>query len=251
LFAFYRIVLGLDTKLQYINPFWSLWFLLTCAAFQFILPLINTSDKKKQVFILLGSVCAALLIGYVDFIGKVLSLSRVFVYFPWFLLGVYLRINGGFDAFFTSKKITMKCLVCSFVGCILSVLFMYNFNITDRMLYGSHPYSVSGQAIWVRGILMLITLSWIVLLCTATKLFTNKRIPLITYIGQCTLSIYLLHGYILKSIAHFCPVLVSKPLYVFLIAVILVFALGNNVLKKLVYYIGFSWLEKVVPCAGE
>ena len=98
---------------------------------------------------------------------------------------------------------------------------------------------------------MIITFSWIVLLCSATKLFASKRIPLITYIGQCTLAIYLLHGYILKSIAHFCPVLVSKPLYVFILAVVLVFALGNNALKKFVYYIGFSWLENVVPIINK
>ena len=251
MFTFYRLVLGLGTKLQYTNPFWSLWFLLTCAAFQFLLPLIQTDNKRKQLLIVAGSVCAALLIGYVSFIGKFLSISRVFVYFPWFLLGVYLRMNGGYDSFFASKKITIKWFTCSFIGCVLSVLFMYNFNITDKMLYGSHSYSVSGQTIWVRGILMVITFSWIVLLCTATKLFASKRIPLITYIGQCTLAIYLLHGYILKSIAHFCPVLVSKPLYGFLIAVVLVVALGNNVLKKFVYYIGFSWLEKVVPTINK
>ena len=251
LFTFYRLVLGLDTKLQYINPFWSLWFLLTCMVFQLVLPLINTNDKKKQLFILLGSICAALLIGYVDFIGKVLSLSRIFVYFPWFLMGVYLHMNGGFSSIFSTKKTTMKWFVCSLVGCVLSVLFMYNFNIKDRMLYGSHPYSVSGQTIWVRGIVMIITFSWIVLLCSSTKLFASKRIPLITYIGQCTLAIYLLHGYILKSVAHFCPVLVSKPLYVFILAVVLIFALGNNALKKFVYYIGFSWLENVVPIINK
>jgi fucose 4-O-acetylase-like acetyltransferase len=128
---------------------------------------------------------------------------------------------------------------------------MYKYNIADRMLYGSHPYSVSGQPIWVRGILMIIIFSWIVLLCTATKLIANKRIPFITYIGQCTLAIYLLHGFILKSISHFCPVLVSTPVYVLITTLVLVFALGNNGFKKLVYYIGFSWLEKVVPCAGK
>ena len=251
LFTFYRIVLGLETNLQYTTPYWSLWFLLTGAISQFLLPLIQINNKKKQLLILVISVCVALLIGYVDFIGKFLSLSRIFVFFPWFLLGVYLRVNGGFASFFASKNITKKWFVCSLIGCLLSVFFMYKYNIADKMLYGSHPYSVSGQPIWVRGILMIIIFSWIVLLCTATKLIANRRIPFITYIGQCTLAIYLLHGFILKSISHFCPVFVSTPVYVLITAVVLVFALGNNGFKKLVYYIGFSWLEKVIPCAGK
>ena len=38
-FTVYRIVLGLETNLQSTTPYWSLWFLLICAIFQFLLPL--------------------------------------------------------------------------------------------------------------------------------------------------------------------------------------------------------------------
>jgi fucose 4-O-acetylase-like acetyltransferase len=76
------------------------------------------------------------------------------------------------------------------------------------------------------------------------KGFLNKRLFLITNIGQNTLPVFLLHGFIIKALPVYFPDLLQYPLITLLLSVVILLIFGNKLFNKAVYYIGFSWLER-------
>jgi fucose 4-O-acetylase-like acetyltransferase len=70
-------------RLQFTPPYWILWYLFAVIIWKLLLPLC----EKKLKLSLIIAVIIALLAGFDDTIGYYLSLSRIIVFFPFFLLG--------------------------------------------------------------------------------------------------------------------------------------------------------------------
>ena len=89
---FERVVLKNEMKMQFSKPYWILWYLVAMIAWTILLPVVATDSRKKQLMIFVISVVAALLAGYDSGVGRSMSLSRIIVYFPFFLLGYDLHM---------------------------------------------------------------------------------------------------------------------------------------------------------------
>jgi len=225
---FERCVLGWNTGLQYTTPYWILWYLLVCIFYQLLIPLCNTENKLRQTLAVIFSIILALAVGFVDKIGYPLSLSRFFVFLPWFLLGFYCKKNGGME-----KLKNKKVFAISAVIVVSSVLFLHYANVSNGLLYGSYSYAKCGGALWLRAALMLISLAWIAFLLIGFQKCFNRKIPFITNIGQNTWPIFLLHGFLVKALPAF------GGLWWALLATIVILPLfGNRVFQKI---LSFDW----------
>lgn len=242
---FARFVLQERSDWNYGTPYWLLWYMVACIFYQMLLPLLDTENKKKQVLILSAAFALSLLIGFVDIIGYFLSLSRFFVFLPWFLLGYYCKKNGWLAPGFLSKKVRLSLLFGSFAVILLSLPFLYYVNFPDGLLYGSYSYADCGGALWMRLTVSVLSLSWLIFLFVGIKPYLNKKVCLLTAIGQNTWPIFLLHGFVVKLLPIYGQSLLSSPWLIALFTCGILLLFGNKFLRQGIYYIGFSWLEKL------
>jgi fucose 4-O-acetylase-like acetyltransferase len=177
-------------ELDPFNPQWSLWFLLSLFCWNVMLFLFA---KWKAGFSLFLAVLIGVMVGYISEISNYLSLSRTFVFFPFFLLGYYFK-REYFEKFLAFKYRYISIFV-------LLLLFFVSYLLPEmdyRWLFGSKPYDtlefsyVSGGAIrlGVYCISLLATLSFLALVPREKYFFSNW--------GTSSIYVYLLHGFFIK-----------------------------------------------------
>lgn len=240
---FSRFVLCERADWNYGTPYWLLWYLLACIFYQLLLPLLDTENKTRQLLTVGIAFGFSLLVGFVDVIGYFLSLSRFFVFLPFFLLGYYCKKNGWLDA--PAKNTRFALLFGSLGVILLSLPFLYYVNLPDGLLYGSYSYAACGGALWMRLAVCFLSLSWIVFLFAGVRPWLNKKVFLLTSIGQNTWPVFLLHGFMIKLLPVYGQSLLSSPWLVLLLSCAILLLLGNKFLSRGIYYISFSWLERL------
>ena len=231
-YLFYNYCLGENKKLTYYTPYRTLWFLLALFVWNVLLIFFDTNTHKKQIFIILLSLILGLLIGYISYPSlKIFSVSRIFVYLPFFLAGYYLKKNK--IALLWKEKLSnnsKKVISVIFMIIMVGTLFYIwqNYKQWDyQWLYGSISYKDGGYGPQERltqylvAILCIISLLWFI---------PNKKYKL-TYIGKYTLVIYLLHNFIIETIDNM-RVLSDKP-YIFLLQTIIIAVVLTTVLPIL------------------
>lgn len=146
-----------------------------------------------------------------------------------------------------SQKRTLRLvlLVLSGTVVLLSVPFLLISKLPNGLLYGSYSYARCGGALWMRAALFVIAVAWVLLLFVGLKQCWNKQIPCITTCGQNTLSVFLLHGFLVKAISAFLPNLLRFPWQVLLLSCAILLLTGNKIMNKIVSLIGGLWLERV------
>lgn len=237
-------ILGGDEILQYTEPNWILWYMLVCTYYQILVPLYDNDGKHVQLATILCTVMIAFLIGYDKTVGYHMSLSRFFVFQPWFLLGFYCKKNDILRILSAHK---IMCSIISRIavyGVLLSYVYLKIAQVNHDLLYSTYPYNGDDITIGKRAIIMLISLCWILFLFVVIKPYLYKKIPIITTIGQNTLPIYSLHGFVVKAIEEFWPALLSTPWSILPISCVILLVFGNKVCQKGIHYLCFGWLEK-------
>lgn len=215
-YLFYNYCLGENKKLTYCTPYRTLWFLLALFVWNVLLIFFDTNSHKKQFFIILSSIILGLIIGYISYPSlKIFSISRIFVYLPFFLMGYYLKKNDITLLWKeklpnNSKKVISALLMIMIVGILFYI--WQNYKQWDyEWLYGSISYKAGGYGLlerliqYIVAILCIISFLWFI---------PNKKYKF-TYIGKYTLVIYLLHNFIVKTIESM-KVLSDNP-YIFLL----------------------------------
>ncbi|MFB5194340.1 acyltransferase family protein [Neobacillus sp. KR4-4] len=232
IYSVYYYLNGQEASLEFdfLHPHWSLWFLLSLFCWNLLLYVFARFRWGGFCF----SIGLGIAIGFIDDVGSYLSLSRTFVFFPYFLLGFLL--NGD------QLKKAIRSKYSRHVGLviILGTLFSFGFSLPHNVvpwLLGDTSYANMGQEEWVdglyRGFQYLLTL--IVVYGFLTVIPSN---PLkVSKIGERTLYVYLLHGFIIKSLE---VAVIDQNLFNFsgqyLLLIILSFVicliLGSYVTKK-------------------
>ena len=189
---FQHVVLNGDFILQYTTPYWLMWYLLALIQWGMLVSTIPIS-KKNGGIIIICSFIIALLCGFDDTIGYYFSLSRTLVLFPFFLCGVWLR---EFPEFLIAEpKRWMRVLSgACVIGCT-AIVWHYYGQIQNSWLYNSLSYHSAGYSVWIRlGILIM---AMMLLICLFV-LIPNMCIKGVSYLGQNTMPVFLLHGFIVK-----------------------------------------------------
>ncbi len=217
-----------DIPYQLTEPYWHLWFLLACVFYQLLIPLYKTDSYRRQIFTLICATILALVVGFHKNIGYYLTLSRFFVFQPWFLLGYYFSKHPARqqDTVITGRKILRAGAVVVALCVCLFVIFISK--VSSTALYGAFSYEKLPRDLIYRVICMGTAFVWIVFFVKILRPLINRKIPLITTLGQNTFSVYILHGFLIKTNIIGLPSLLTSPIYVVLVTVMILFLFGNS-----------------------
>lgn len=171
--------------LAYTTPVWVLWYLLSLILWHLLLPFLD-GGAKKQFAVFIGSVLAALLVGYDATVGYWLSFSRTVVFFPFFAAGYYYGHSEALQRAFA--RVPGRAVVLS-GGAAAAVVAFFSRSIDVRWLYGSYGYAALDSSPLYR---LLYYLCAAVLCAALLKLFPERQ-TCISGIGQHTMPVYLLH----------------------------------------------------------
>lgn len=177
-----------------LNSYYVLWYLLSMAGWTIMLLLCRTENRRKQILYLAASIAVSLAAGYVDFIGKELSLSRTIVFFPFFLAGSYYgkRAQEWKERLQKESPKKQRILQFSAIAAFLlsfSALYFVNGSINTWALFEYTSYRVQGY----HALFRLLHLTAAAILSAAMFLLIGNKKNRFTYFGARTLPIYIGH----------------------------------------------------------
>ena len=194
LYFFFNTYVLKNTGVTYnfTDPAWTLWYLLSLAFWGVIVQFI----KKVDIKVILMAFVIGLLAGFNNKIGSYLSLSRTLVFFPFFLLGFYCNKNKiDFDKF---KKNKLFVIVISLLSVVIVLgLYLYLNNINVMWLYSFLSYQSLNYNLIIRFGIYLVAL---ILSAMIMIVVPNSKIYKITNIGINSMVVYLLHGFVIRSL---------------------------------------------------
>lgn len=229
---FDRLCLGQDTTWTLTKPYWLMWYLFAMIIWEIAIPFVDTASLSRQLGALAFFSVLGILAGYDKTIGYYLSLSRILVYFPFFLAAYYIRRRNLFGRLLSfAKSLTGRILSLCSVCAVTAYIALHQEHYKVSWLYGAKSYEGGSYDALFRLQFYVFALLWLLFLI---GFIPDKRLPL-TVIGQNSLSIYLLHGFIIKYINHFQ--LIKQAEYkiptAFLLSVLLVYLLSRNMVQKI------------------
>jgi fucose 4-O-acetylase-like acetyltransferase len=193
IYSIYYYYLNGQSKIEWdlLNPHWSLWFLISLFFWNLMLLLVS---KHKAFTSITIALVVGLLVGYVDSVTNYLSLSRTFVFFPFFLLGYYLKKEHICLLF----KLRSRLVALAVFSIVFAGFYFYpNFNY--EWLLGSKPYGdISGESITVMFTRLGFYLLSILMVLSFMS-FVPRKQYFFTQLGKNTLYVYLLHGFFIKT----------------------------------------------------
>ncbi|QSS99911.1 acyltransferase family protein [Pontibacillus sp. ALD_SL1] len=227
------------------EPQWALWFLVSLFCWHIMLYWYRRLPKHVAILI---SIQIGVLVGYMSGIDHSFSLSRTFVFFPFFLIGHWI----GSEELNWLRETRTKVLA---LGVMLSVALAIIFgpSYETEWFFGSKSYVTLGMPEWgglirfgtyIVSILMAFSvLSWI-----PTKTYTWTKY------GAYTLYVYLLHGFVIQVIREHDLISVYSPFDLVYLATFSLLLMGLFVSRPVVSFVSpiiqwrsIGWKVKKYP----
>lgn len=185
--------------LQFTKPYWILWYLMAMVFYYLLIPFFQTQNIRRQILSILTVVIISLLAGYDNSIGYHLTLSRFFVFLPYFLMGLYFRADCEIitDRWQNIRPLHTLTYAIAFIGAASSVFYIWNVKLSSFVLYGSLHYAKLNYGPAIRLLLLFFAVCWIIVLLRLTP---NRKFPLFTCIGKYTFWIFIFHGFVIELI---------------------------------------------------
>lgn len=227
-------VLNSKAGMQYETPYWILWYLFTVIVWtvtegiwniklsQRLVSLVCgrevSPEQVKQVNKVLDAIIFTLFFvvsiqcGKWSFVGRTYSLSRILVYFPFFIAGAFTRKRFGRsqpvylykkdlhirkDRERMHAKITRagKYLALCLTVTLLMIVSVRHQDINRTWLYEATSYETSHYG---PGIRMALLVAGFLVIWAAMQWIPDRRWTGISKMGEHTLSVFLLHGFLIK-----------------------------------------------------
>ncbi|MHC0036348.1 acyltransferase family protein [Pseudoneobacillus sp. C159] len=224
---FYFVYSGQKAELDPFQPHWSLWFLLSLFCWNLMLFLFS---KWKPWYALSCSVVLGIIIGYVNEINSYMSLSRTIVFFPFFLVGYFLK-KEHFEKIRSAKIPSLFVLLSIFIA----VYFLPDFNY--KWLFGSKPYGDLIDTNEFGGIIRFAIYSLSIVATICFLAMVPKGRYFFTKWGASSFYVYLLHGFFVKTFRHskWTEYLdnAEQIVVLLIISIILVVLLSSKPVKKM------------------
>ncbi|WP_054955536.1 acyltransferase family protein [Paenibacillus dakarensis] len=184
-----------DIHRSFFAPYLLLWFLFSHACWRLLLMSLRRCTIGQQLLI---AVLCGVLAGYLPVDGVWLSISRTFVFFPFFVGGYHF----SFEAFARYFKQWTRG-----IAAFISLLLLIGFSIWGNKLdagwfYGSLTYSQLGYEAWNAGIYRLATYAFQFIASAAFLAWVPMAMGRMTDLGRRTLYVFLLHGFIIRSLDY-------------------------------------------------
>lgn len=191
---FDQAVLDSQAPIQFTTPYWIMWYLLAVSFFYLVIPMLPQKGSRSAAFLILGAVAVALAVGFDDSVGKYMTLSRFFVFLPFFLLGYYREgILEQLKRISTKRWARYAVFLLALLLITLGELYIIKTSVNKKILYGALCYVKAKGSVMDRAAFLLTAFGWILLL---ERIVPNKKIPVLSALGQNTMPVYLLHGFV-------------------------------------------------------
>ena len=192
---YYAFVLQIiDFNVNYFVPRYTLWFLITMIFYNIAEIILEKISYKVMIPL---SFVAGLLIEFIPIIGATLSLSRTFVFFPFYVLGYYAK-----DLKLLSKIKTKRVKTVTIILSIIILIIILNYNniLSIKILKGKYSYFDIDNVniILACGERLLFYIVSIIVSIAFLNLVPKKE-SMLTTLGRNTLYIYQTQGMILKT----------------------------------------------------
>ena len=179
----------------------AMWYLLALMIYGLLIPLFDTKDAKKRIFVIAVAFALGMGIGFAE-TGGVLSLSRVFVFLPYFIIGYYEK-----DARILTSAKKNHPLLCKITAIVIFtatavIIALFSKEINHRIFLAKDVFGDTNTP-WQRLItwgLGLCGIYWIYMLVP------ERKLPLVSDVGKNTLSVYLIHAPLILA-------LIETPVY--------------------------------------
>lgn len=183
--AYYYLIGNASWQTPIFEPHWSLWFLLSLFTWHLLLIVFK---KMPPMAGIISAVGIGIIVGYIDGIGAEYSLSRTFVFFPFFLMGYWTTKEQ-------IKNLTHPLVkhVSFAIMSVVVLLLVYLPSFSSRWLLGSYAFADLDQPIWGGLTRLGVYLIATILICSLFAWIPRKQYQW-TNLGQQTLYVYLLHG---------------------------------------------------------
>lgn len=211
------------------------WYLVALCVWYLSVPLL---ERFKSGCLLAASLLIGLLVGYIGSINDIFSLSRIFVYFPFFIFGFFLPMDKLRE--FLNKKLRLLALIMMVVILLFVLAYGRELKPVVKVIYAASPYaSYLGKAapygLFIRAVwylLAIILSASFMLLVPRCRLFFSKY-------GSRTMQIYMTHIWLRNALIYvgFFSALKKEPGYmsylVLLSSIIIALLLANKYFKRI------------------
>ncbi|KAB8127140.1 acyltransferase family protein [Gracilibacillus oryzae] len=171
------------------DPHWGLWFLLSLFSWHLLLIVY----KKIPPFIGITLAFAiGILAGYIPYIGEAFSLSRTFVFFPFFLIGYWLTK----ERIFRWKTRLTQSVSAIFLAAVFLVSYVTP-KIPAHWLFGSVSYQGLDMPVY-GGLARIALYGAAIMMVFALLMIVPRKTYSFTTLGKQTMYVYLLHGVIIQ-----------------------------------------------------
>ncbi|MBW7477146.1 fucose 4-O-acetylase [Paenibacillus oenotherae] len=174
---------------SFFMPYSLLWFLCSHLCWKLLLPLFMKLRHPLTASVLLG-----IAVGYIPWDGSWLSISRTFVFFPFFIAGYRMRRWGNWQS--AANHWRAAAIGC---GAVIITALGLGLSLNQGWLYGSETLSQLGHHAWYSGIYRLGIYALEAAALTCFLLCVPWRSSILTAWGKRTLFVFLLHGFIIKA----------------------------------------------------
>lgn len=232
IYSLFYFLSGESTSLHinFFQPHWTLWFLMSLFCWNIFLYLF--ARLGWYGFIL--AVALGVGIGYIDNIGSFLSLSRTFVFFPYFLFGFLLQKEQFKNIIQNKFSLPIGILI------LIVTVIIFTMGLPKdptAWLLGDTSYAGMGEKQITDGFIRAFqyAATLIVVFGFLSLIPTNEY--KVTKIGQRTLYVYLFHGFIIKTVETIVPDKMlgnfsSHYLLLICFSLLICFFLGSFLIKK-------------------
>lgn len=191
-------------RFTYTKPYWIMWYMLAMIIWSLSVPLISKGGAKSHAIITALSVLVGIAAGYVRQIGMNYSLSRIIVYFPFFIMGHYFASlmkdeekKEELLAFYQKYKMMISMIMAVAFGAALGLILAYSKKLSYVWFYESAPYAVSHETAMIRLTHYLVALVCIIYFYI---LVPNIKFSFLSKLGAKTKGVYLFHGFIVLAL---------------------------------------------------
>lgn len=174
------------------KPYWVLWYLFSMVAWT-----VLAFFLKKTAYPVLFSIVLALLVGCSPINNYSYSMGRIFVFLPFFIAG---SIYGKtiFQYILQLPYAKLFAVITLLIITAVAAISHYSY----YWLFGSLSYLQLHVDVWqgmlIRSVIMLLSAMGVLSLFILTQSFKQPWIGL----GQKTLPVYILHGFIIIVLTH-------------------------------------------------
>jgi fucose 4-O-acetylase-like acetyltransferase len=227
-------IFGQEVKLDLFRDQSAPWYLFALGIWYLLIPFL---ERIKTSYLIAGTFLLGLFAGYINSINSIMSLSKVIVFLPFFVLGFC--TSGKLDIFL-NKKLRLQALILLIAVLSGVAIFWEHIKPFTNILYGGSPYrdalgKLAAYGLPVRGIWYLLAIA----VSGAFMLLIPRCKMFFSVFGERTMQIYMTHIWVRNALVYagFFAFLKESPRCLTAIAllgsIILTFLLANRWLKRL------------------